>query len=220
VILSALPRLADWRWQRLMYAQVLPLAAALQGLEVFHASAVGLAGQAIGFIASSGTGKSSIAAHLVARGATLITDDVLALEPSDEVVLAHPGAGAASIDQSELDSLAPTRRARLGPEIGRSDKVHVAPSIERQPLPLAAVYYLERGSRDELRIAETSPPDPRLLLASGFLWYLRTPDYLAKHLETCALVAESVRMFRLSIPAGVLASGAAEAVEAHARAEL
>ena len=37
---SALPRAPAWRWQRLLFAQVLPLAASLQGLSPLHASAV------------------------------------------------------------------------------------------------------------------------------------------------------------------------------------
>src|SRR3954470_2092194 len=44
------------RWERLFFAQVMPLAAALQRVELFHASAVSLDGRAVAFAAPSGTG--------------------------------------------------------------------------------------------------------------------------------------------------------------------
>ena len=56
-----------------------------------HASAVALDGRALAFVAPSGTGKTSVAAHLVARGASFLTDDALAVEPVPGGLLAHPG---------------------------------------------------------------------------------------------------------------------------------
>src|SRR6266508_6040431 len=58
-IRSALPNVTPWRWQRLFFAQALPLAAALQGLEVFHASAVALRGRVLAFVGAPGAGKTS-----------------------------------------------------------------------------------------------------------------------------------------------------------------
>ena len=66
---SALPRIASWRWERLLFAQVLPLASALRGRELFHASAVALDGGASRSSGCPAPGKSSVAAHLVSRGA-------------------------------------------------------------------------------------------------------------------------------------------------------
>src|SRR5207248_1369448 len=96
-IVSALPNVAPWRWQRLLFAQALPLAATLQGLEALHASAVELGGKAFAFTAASGTGKTSLAMHLVARGATFLTDDVLAVEARVGALIAHPGASTLSV---------------------------------------------------------------------------------------------------------------------------
>src|SRR5262245_11969164 len=49
-IFSTRPVRALWRWQRLLLAQVLPLAATLQGLELLHASAVGWRGRTFGLV--------------------------------------------------------------------------------------------------------------------------------------------------------------------------
>ncbi len=63
------PGVPDWRWQRVLVGNVLPLAAVLAGHEALHASAVEIDGRAVGFVARSGAGKTSIAIALVLRGA-------------------------------------------------------------------------------------------------------------------------------------------------------
>src|SRR5207342_3502002 len=113
LIRSSLPEKGEV-WQRLFFAQALPLAAALNGLALFHASAVVLDEQAYAFVGLSGSGKTSIAAQLVARGAQMLTDDVLALELADGEVSAFAGPARISIERSELDSLDRDGRQRLG----------------------------------------------------------------------------------------------------------
>jgi hypothetical protein len=216
----ALSPAPGWRWQRLLFAQALPLAAALQGLELFHASAVAIGGQAVALVAASGTGKSSVAAHMVAGGAAFVTDDVLALEPVGGTVLAHPGPRLTGIDASELRPLESDGRGRLGHVVGRSGKVYLSvPTIEHTT-PLAAVYFLERSEEPpELRIVDSSPPDPRLLLSSSFIWYLTEAAFLVEHLDVCSRLAQAVRMSRVLIPASVSAPAVASAVEEHARGD-
>ena len=82
---------AAWRWERLVLAQVLPLAAALRGMEILHASAVEMAGRAVAFLGSSGVGKTTLAARIVVRGARLVTDDVLAVDMANGAVRAYRG---------------------------------------------------------------------------------------------------------------------------------
>ena len=120
-ILSAFPTVAPWRWQRLLFAQVLPLAATLQGLELLHASAVELEGQALGFVAPSGTGKTSVAAHVVAAAWNLLTDDVLAVEADAAERLVTPGCrGSRSIRGNRPDAPA-TGGVGSGERLGRAD---------------------------------------------------------------------------------------------------
>src|ERR1700685_831684 len=51
----------DGGWQRMLVAQVLPFAALLHGLEVFHASAVVRDGEAFALLGASRSGKTSLA---------------------------------------------------------------------------------------------------------------------------------------------------------------
>jgi hypothetical protein len=213
---SAVAAVADWRWQRLLFAQVLPLAATLQGLELFHASAVARDGRAVAFLATSGTGKSSIAAHLVARGARYVADDVLAVEPGEEVTLVHPGPAVASVHRSELRALGGADE--VGVVIGRSDKLQLEVEPVAGPRPLEAVYFLERLQGGHFVIDESVPPDPRLLLASTFISYLQTPAFLLGHLDACARIAGTTRAFHVKVPPDVPAGEVAAAVERHAEA--
>ncbi|MCE9601020.1 MAG: hypothetical protein K8S21_02240 [Gemmatimonadetes bacterium] len=52
-----------------------------RGLLALHASAVVIAGRAIGIVGPGGTGKSTTATALVLRGHPLVTDDILVLRP-------------------------------------------------------------------------------------------------------------------------------------------
>src|SRR5262249_6315187 len=88
-ITSALPTLPPSRWERLFLARVLPLAAVLHGLEVFHASAVALGDDVLAFSGAAGVGKTSTAAHLLGLGAEFVTDDVLAVETCRDRVVAY-----------------------------------------------------------------------------------------------------------------------------------
>jgi hypothetical protein len=215
-IRSALPRRAVLAWQRLFFAQTLPLAAALQGLEVLHASAVGIAGRAVAFTAASGTGKSSVAAHLVASGASFLTDDVLALEHVNDEVLAHAGPARASVASQELRAMTPLGRARLGKRVGATDKPHFEPAPTPSPLPLAILYRVIRSPLvGQPQFREHAPPPARLVLASSFLPYLRTRERMLNQLAICARVTTSVRLFDFEIPAQVSARAAAALSQAH-----
>ena len=215
----ALPRIAAWRWERLLFAQVLPLTAALRGRALFHASGVALEGAAIAFVGFSGAGKSSIAAHLVARGASLVTDDVLALERAGEEMIAHPGTGLAGIDTRELATMSADGRARLGTKIGMADKAYLAVPVVERPLPLRALYFIAIVEGDSIAI-RTNSSTASQLLGSGFIAYLPVHRHLIEHLEVCARIAATVPTFEVAAPAPARAVDVAHAVEAHAQALL
>jgi hypothetical protein len=214
-IRSVLPRAAPWRWQRLVVAQVLPLAATLQGLELLHASAVEWRGRALGFVARAGTGKTSVAAHMVASGGGLLTDDVLAVERTERGVAAHPGVATISIDSAELDGMSPLERARLGRCVGRADKLVLTADVVDHPPPLASLYFLERPSSGALTI-ERVEPDPIRILAHSFNLYVRTPERIVNQLETAAQLAGTVGLFSVRIPIGSGARDVAAAIVEHA----
>jgi hypothetical protein len=206
-IRAALPARTQ-RWERLFNAQALPLAAALQGLELFHASAVEVGGGVLAFVGMSGTGKTSVALQLVAAGATLVTDDVLALEPNGSGVHAYTGIGMACVMPEEHG-----RAGRVGVVVGRSDKLHVALPLPDTSLLLRSLFYMERDAAvDAIEVERIDPVRPDFLLGSSFISYVQSSRYLVDHLDACARIAAAVSLYRVAVPASATAADVARAV--------
>jgi hypothetical protein len=192
------------RHERLLLAQALPLASALQGYEVLHAGAVATGGEVAAFVGPSGAGKSTMASRLVERGAALVADDVLALECLSDGLLAHPGPPMMVVRFGDH---------RPGPEMGSSDKVHISIETVDRPLPLRRVYYLERGR--SLQLEPLEEDGVRRVLSSMFAPYLATHERLQRHLETAQLLSHHAQLFRLQMPHADDLEPSLDAVEAH-----
>jgi hypothetical protein len=177
-------------WQRMLVAQGLPFAAALNGLEVLHASAVTVGGEAIALTGRSGAGKTSLALALCRNGALFLADDVLALERAEERLIAHPGTPVVAVDRAEAQRL---RRAAEVDERGAlavnsRERIEPAPA-SGEPVPLRTLIFVDRRP--------DGPPAPRFepaadapaLLASTFNLVLAEPGRLATLLDVCALLA-------------------------------
>jgi hypothetical protein len=208
------------RWQRLFFAQVLPLAATAAGLDVLHAGAVESNGHAVALVGCSGVGKSSVVAHLVAGGAAFFTDDVLAIEACGTGLEAHPGAAAASLAFEELSSMSAYERARVARTTwGRDDgKVQLDVGSLGSPAQLSAVFFLRRTPGGETPSVEQSD-SAAALLGAAFLPYVRTPSRMAMHLAVAAAVGGSGRTYTVTIPPSTSARAAAAHIRDFCRAE-
>jgi hypothetical protein len=202
-----------WSWQRFLVGRVLPWAAVLRGYEAFHASAVAFDGRAVAFVGPTGAGKTSLAVQLVYRGGEFMTDDVLALGSDEGGLLAHPGAGIASVRPAERATIPDERWNALGQELGHSVKTYVELPRAELPLRLAALYFLER--EDGATVEPLERLDPRLLLASTFVLGVQTPERLRNQLDVCAALAREVPMFRLRVATGMAAERLAGEVHTH-----
>lgn len=220
-VLCAPPESSPWRWQRFLVGRILPLAAVARGIECFHASAVTLDGRAVGLVGPSGAGKTSLAASLSLAGAGYLTDDVLALEPVDDWLLAHPGSAVASLRPTEesLLSRGEGEVTALGEVLGQDDKTYVAVDRAQPACRLGAVYFLTPNPGSP-PVAPLKPADPRLLLASTFIFSIRTAQRLANQLDVCAALAAAVPMFTLSVGGQSSPRELAAVLMSHARQEL
>ncbi len=176
-------------WQRLLVAQVLPFAAALQGLEVLHAGAVVVEGEGVALSGSSGSGKTSLALALQRRGAELLADDVVAVERAGDGLLAHPGAPISGIDLAEAERL-----GTQGDGHARVLAVNAREQVARAvlvpgPVPLSALFLLDRRREGPEEPSFEPEGDPRQLLASTFNLLLASPERLAGLLDVCARLA-------------------------------
>jgi hypothetical protein len=154
---------------------VLPLWLQLSGRPVLHAAAVSLHGDAVGLLARSGGGKSTLASALVARGARLLCDDHVVVHFED-------GVGRVWSGRANL-RLWPDSLRTLGVEADALPRVTPSSEKRRVPLrategdpntsdwsPLKVVYVLGRGASEDGRVSiETLAPVEalRALLAYG-----------------------------------------------------
>lgn len=120
---------------------VFSVALHLQGLLCLHGSAVGIDGSAAAFLANKGAGKSTLATALCAAGATLITDDMLPVDPRVPVT-AWPSMPAVRLLHDSASHL----RYASGQTHPVTNKYHVnelpPDQVEMRRLPLCAVYEL------------------------------------------------------------------------------
>lgn len=181
---------ANEAWQRLVIAQVLPFAALLQGLEVFHASAVLRGGRAVAFVGRSRAGKTSLALELCGRGAGFLADDVVALECDSGQLLAHPGtpvAGVVRAASSDTRETSHPPRAKTVAVNARERLVRLPGATG--PVALAAMFLLERRADGPARPRFELVADAQPLLSATFNFVLATPARLHVLLEACALAA-------------------------------
>lgn len=180
----------DDAWQRLLIAQILPFAALLQGLEVFHAGAVARRGEAVAVLGPSGAGKTSVALELCRLGADFLSDDVLALEVRDGELLAHPGTQIAGLDHAEarrLESAGEPRREQVVAVNDRERLLRMRGAAE--PAPLGALFFLDRRSDGSPSPRFEPVGDAQILLAATFNFVLATAERLRGLLDVCALAA-------------------------------
>jgi len=204
-----------WIWQRFLGAQVLPLAAALQGLEPLHASCVARDGAAILLGGTSGGGKTSVALHLAVLGGSFMCDDVTALEVADGQAIAHAGSLSLTVDAAEIERL-PTgmrdRWVRLGTLDGE-ERVAAPPSLTAS-VPVARLYVLtRRDDASAIAIERDGALGPEGLLGMTFNAWLSTPERRRNQLELAGLLDEGARPAVVTVPMSGSAREVAAAIE-------
>jgi hypothetical protein len=210
-----------WLWQRFLVGQLLPFAAVLRDLEVFHASAVVLDGRAVAVVAGSGAGKTSLALELVMRGFAFLNDDVLVVEHADgRRLVVHPGAPLANIRRDGGTLAERLIAARMGRVLGSGDdETRVVLRRHGEPVPLAAIFFVRRSaSGGRGAVDRMGTVDPRLLIAATFNRAVRSPERLARQLDVCGRVAESAALFRVDAPPQVTPAELAEKIHESALA--
>ncbi len=216
-VLCAPTAIAEWAWQAFVIGQVLPLLVVLHEMEVLHGSAVAFGEEAIGLVAPSHGGKSSLAVNLVRQGAEFVADDVLAFEPAEGGIALHPGPALASVRHAEAHAMGPEAVAGLGPVRGRDDhELRVAVATPRRRLRLTALYFLQRAEHEPREPVIPMQVDPRLLLCSDICSYLREPTRLIRQLDRYSQLTRNVPTFRAVMWPGIDAHGLASVIHEHA----
>jgi HPr kinase/phosphorylase len=176
-------------WERFLIGQVLPFAAALNGLEVMHASAVSLGERALALLGPSGAGKTSLALALCRMGAGFLADDVLAIERDSERLLAHPGAPVAGVAHAEAARIGDRLHRR--PVIAVNERERLVGVVPRRgPAVLGGMVFLDRERKGPAEPVIERVADTRALLSATFNFVLDDPERLERLLDVCAIAAQ------------------------------
>lgn len=129
-----------------LLGQVLSFALVKQGIEPLHATTVVVHGAAVGFLGSSGDGKSSLGAAFLAAGHPLLTDDLLVARFTPAGCLVYPGP-------PRIKLYPEIARRLLGEDTGGTPMNNLTPKIilplrhgqhHGCPAPLRRLYLLRR----------------------------------------------------------------------------
>lgn len=210
------PESQGGEWVTLLTAQALPLAATLRGMEVLHASGVvpaggPLSGQAVLISGPQGTGKSSLAAALLRRGAALLSDDTVAIEMLGSALIAHSGATLLLLRERECERLSTSERDAVGVSVGVLGKQRFRPHRVASRAPFGAFCLLERSAQGPA-VERIEAIDPVALLGSTYNLTVRTPERLTRHLDLVAALAATGRIYRLRVQNGIDATRLADIV--------
>jgi hypothetical protein len=194
------------RFYHLLLDQALPLALGLMGDLVLHASAVVHGDEAMALAGPSGRGKSTLAAHLAARGAHLLTDDCLVLRETPGGWRAYPFDQGIRLwqDSARATLRGPVKGASMA-EGSAKLRVQRHPELafRLEPAPLGCIV-LPQERRRNLRRAVLTRFTPRegmmALLPQMFFFEVHRKLALRNQFERLSRLAESVPLYRLDLP--------------------
>lgn len=167
-----------------------------------HASAVCIAGQAVGFMGHCGAGKSTLVAQLVGDDIRFVCDDLLLLGRDEEKIpLAYPGFSIIKLWEDAVPA-AKGHFSRLGSLYPDATKDGFAPSENESsttPSPLHSLFVLRDG--DEVRVDPLSKREALAELLQhtyGLANFRQKP--LDAHFRQCSELAQRVPVKILTRP--------------------
>jgi hypothetical protein len=201
-----------------LYVEGMMLASALHQRDflVLHASVIDLNGRAIALMGPIGAGKSTFASAFLSRGFRILADDNAALESRAETLRVLPAFPslkvypevALSLGHSDL-ALRPMHPSQAK----HAQRVNGAFSVS--PLPLEAIYVLDRGTDAAISALSTLESMTALIRHSVPTRWGVSGD--ARHLMMCAALVNRVPIFRVrTFSALSEIAGIADRIEHHA----
>jgi hypothetical protein len=183
-----------------------------RGLLPLHASAVSSApvnGRpgAVAFLARSGQGKSSLAAHLAQRGFRVLADDVCLIDPTPaEEVKVIPAAPWLKLWRNSLQDLG--RHAEgLERVFSEDDKYRLPLASVLQPEAIRKLVFLEttEDSSSAIQMEEISPVEavPLLMNLTHQAYVLQATGQRQENFRRCGRVLSQAKAYRLIRPWGL-----------------
>jgi chloramphenicol 3-O-phosphotransferase len=188
-----------------LFGPVLSFALLRRGIESLHATALTINGDAIALLGDSGAGKSTLAAALLARGARLLTDDLLVVKYEAGVPMAQPGLRRLKL-MPDAAGRWPQNGAGAPFHPGSPKRVFrlTEDSCARASAPLRACFVLKRGAPTASARLLASSAGMQQIAANAFNTLDVRSARLRAHFEACARLSRHVPVFELSLTEDLL----------------
>lgn len=178
----------------LMQRKVLPL----------HGSAVAINGKAYAFIGNSGAGKSTLASALLHEGYELISDDVIPVSVSEKgIPFVTPSYPQQKLWEESIHAFG-MNKVEYSPLFERETKyaVPVSSRFVNETLPLAGLFELVKGERDDIQIHSIKKLERfRTMFSHTYRNFLIDRlGLLEWHFKMCANIVNQIDMFQLQRP--------------------
>jgi hypothetical protein len=193
VIVEPLPDVDDRILRPCILGSAMSVILQQRGLLVLHASAVLMQGEAIAFLGTSGSGKSTTASAFMKHGYPVITDDVLAIQFKDGIPVVIPSY--------PFIKLLPDAVAALGhdletfPLLNRTTTKRIQTfenSYLHNVYPLGKIYALAISDRHEVQDCSSTEPLLSLVNHSRALNALTDPESKKHHFQQCSEIVKSI----------------------------
>jgi hypothetical protein len=166
-----------------------------------HASCVAIDGKAVAIVGPSGQGKSTLAAVLAARGATLLTDDVCRILFERQNVWAVPGSCRLRLWPDAARTLDHAPETLPIGRSGHPKRLLVFPFGAVEPVPLAAIIRLGIDTRLETPCLTRLSGPGSVMPAEELLYRARLGRRLGRRIplfQGLTRLAALVPVFRLT----------------------
>lgn len=173
------------------------------GVLALHGSSVTTPRGAVVFLGRSGSGKSTLLSTLLARGYTMMADDVTAVRiTSDQTPLAYPGYPHIRLFDSVLRAMGhqPDTLPRLKAASGKF--LLPAPRFASTPAPVAALFELTETPGPDVCV-DVIPPADQLVRCSEYVRarrLFRDPAHLGPRFARLATLLRAAPLRRLRRP--------------------
>jgi hypothetical protein len=172
-----------------------------------HASAVSSRKGAVAFLARSGEGKSSLAAHLARRGFSVLADDVCLIDSaSSGPAIVIPTAPWLKLWRNSLDYLG-SQVQGLERVFSNDDKYRLPLAGTLHPEPIGRLVFLETnpngGSATEMQELSAVEAIPLLMNLTHQAYVLQATGQLEQSFLRCSRVSSQARAYRFIRPWGL-----------------
>jgi hypothetical protein len=176
-----------------------------RGLLPLHASAIGGRSGVVAFLANSGQGKSTLAAHLAQRGFDVLADDVCLIDttrPGTAMVI--PTAPWLKLWRNSLENLG--RQAEgLERVFSEDDKYRLPLATALEPKPIRKLVFLEGSEVSATVIEEVSRLEavPLVMNLTHHAYLLEATGQREENFLRCGRVLSQATAYRLNRPWGL-----------------